>query len=51
MKTKQTLGLCTVLLFALFALATQARPQKAVLNAAPASHAPKRRSLGVPSHW
>ena len=33
MNTKQILGLCTVLLFALFAAVSQARPPKAVLNA------------------
>ena len=33
MNTKQILGLCTVLLFALFTAVSQARPPKAVLNA------------------
>ena len=32
MNTKQTLGLCTVLLFALFAAVSQAKPPKAVFN-------------------
>ena len=33
MNTKQTFGLCTVLLFALFATIVQGQPQRAVLNA------------------